>query len=146
MVLRATTRELLGLFPLPRSGISCSSLSVALSYQVCVTNAAMLSLTKTVNIFPLEKTLIDRERAAHSFHALPYLLGKVLAELPVVSLPPLVFGSILYPMVGLEAGFKRYDRRTGTLTASNKAFCHACLIHVQKYLSKPCLNVFPLLT
>lgn len=67
----------------------------------------MLSVTRTLNLFPPEKSLVDRERVSNSYGVLPYLIGKVAAELPFTSFPPLLFGLILYPMAGLEMTFKR---------------------------------------
>ncbi|CAA6665430.1 unnamed protein product [Spirodela intermedia] len=47
-------------------------------------NTAMAALTKTVGVFPKEKAIVDRERAKGSYTLGPYLLSKLLAEIPVV--------------------------------------------------------------
>jgi len=88
---------------------------------VCATNTAMLSMTRTLKVFPPEKSVVDRERARHSYHVLPYLLGKVVAELPAVLAPPLIFGSILYPMAGLEGSIGRFTRFLSVLAVEGMA-------------------------
>jgi hypothetical protein len=60
------------------------------------------ALFKTLNLFPPEKTLVNIERAKGSYDVLPYFLSKVLAELPLAALYPLVFSSVVYPMTGLQ--------------------------------------------
>lgn len=59
-------------------------------------------LFKTLNLFPPEKALVSDERARGAYGALPYFLSKVLAELPVAALYPLVFSAVVYPMTGLQ--------------------------------------------
>jgi ABC-2 type transporter len=60
------------------------------------------ALFKTLNLFPPEKALVGVERAKGSYNVLPYFLSKVLAELPIVAVYPLVFSAIAYPMTGLQ--------------------------------------------
>ncbi|KAJ8905228.1 hypothetical protein NDN08_001736 [Rhodosorus marinus] len=89
--------------------------------MVCATNTAMLAMTRTLKVFPPEKSVVDRERARHSYHVLPYLLGKIVAELPAVLAPPLLFGSILYPMAGLEGSIGRFARFLSVLAVEGMA-------------------------
>lgn len=89
--------------------------------QVAAINTAMASLTKTVNVFPRERTIVDRERAKGSYGTGPYFASKLLAELPVGALFPLAFGSIVYPMAGLHKSLVRFARFLGIITLESFA-------------------------
>lgn len=71
-------------------------------------NTAMAALTKTVGVFPKERAIVDRERAKGSYDLGPYLLSKLLAEVPIGAAFPLLFGSILYPMAHLHPTLSRF--------------------------------------
>lgn len=67
----------------------------------------MAALTKTVGVFPKERAIVDRERAKGSYSLGPYLLSKLLAEIPIGAAFPLMFGTILYPMARLHPTISR---------------------------------------
>jgi len=67
----------------------------------------MAALTKTVGVFPKERAIVDRERAKGSYSLGPYLLSKLLAELPIGAAFPLMFGTVLYPMARLHPTLQR---------------------------------------
>ena len=46
--------------------------------------------------FPAERAIIYRERAAKTYHVLPYFVSKLIAEQPVRVLSTLIFSSIVY--------------------------------------------------
>lgn len=75
--------------------------------QVAAINTAMAALTKTVGVFPKERAIVDRERAKGSYLLGPYLLSKLVAEIPIGALFPLLFGSVLYPMTRLHPTMSR---------------------------------------
>ncbi|TYH31477.1 hypothetical protein ES288_A01G176500v1 [Gossypium darwinii] len=75
--------------------------------QVTAINTAMAALTKTVGVFPKERAIVDRERAKGSYALGPYLLSKLIAEIPVGAAFPLMFGAVLYPMARLHPTFSR---------------------------------------
>ncbi|KAG6524230.1 hypothetical protein ZIOFF_014136 [Zingiber officinale] len=75
--------------------------------KVAAINTAMAALTKTVGVFPKERAIVDRERAKGSYDLGPYLLSKLLAEVPIGAAFPLIFGSILYPMARLHPTLSR---------------------------------------
>lgn len=83
--------------------------------QVAAINTAMAALTKTVNVFPKERQVVDRERAKGSYALGPYLLSKLIAEIPVGASFPLVFGTILYPMAGLNPALVRFGQFCGII-------------------------------
>lgn len=84
--------------------------------QVAAVNTAMAALTKTVNVFPKERQVVDRERAKNSYELGPYLLSKLIAEVPVGAAFPLLFGTILYPMARLNPSLGRFGKFCGIVT------------------------------
>ncbi|KAH7516393.1 hypothetical protein FEM48_Zijuj10G0130300 [Ziziphus jujuba var. spinosa] len=89
--------------------------------QVAAINTAMAALTKTVGVFPKERAVVDRERAKGSYTLGPYLLSKLLAEIPVGAAFPLMFGAVLYPMARLHPTLSRFGRFCGIVTMESFA-------------------------
>ncbi|XP_042462143.1 ABC transporter G family member 7-like [Zingiber officinale] len=89
--------------------------------QVAAINTAMAALTKTVGVFPKERAIVDRERAKGSYDLGPYLLSKLLAEVPIGAAFPLIFGSILYPMARLHPTLSRFAKFCGIVTMESFA-------------------------
>jgi hypothetical protein len=84
--------------------------------QVATVNTMMGALVKTVNVFPRERTIVDRERARGGYGAGAYLAAKLAAEAPVSALFPALFASVVYPLTGLAGGLPRFARFLGILT------------------------------
>lgn len=76
--------------------------------QVCAINTAMSSLIKTLNVFPTERVVVERERSKRSYAIAPYFVSKLVAESPIGAMFPLLFGSIVYPAAGLHQRASRY--------------------------------------
>ena len=76
---------------------------VALAVQVVAVFMSQSPLFKTLNLFPPERNLVDAERAKGSYAVLPYFASKLLAELPLAALYPMLFSAIVYPMTGLPS-------------------------------------------
>jgi len=105
--------------------------------QVAAVNTAMGSVTKTLSVFPSERTIVDRERgrggagggggggggaaAGGGYGVLPYLCAKLLAELPVGALFPAAFGALVYPACGLARGARRFLAFLGVCTLESFA-------------------------
>ncbi|PIN10171.1 Transporter, ABC superfamily (Breast cancer resistance protein) [Handroanthus impetiginosus] len=89
--------------------------------QVAAINTAMAALTKTVGVFPKERAIVDRDRAKGSYSLGPYLLSKLLAEIPVGAAFPLLFGTILYPMTRLHPTMSRFGKFCGIVTTESFA-------------------------
>ncbi|EEF48302.1 ATP-binding cassette transporter, putative [Ricinus communis] len=53
-------------------------------------------------IVTIERTVIYRERAAGFYSALPYAIGQVLIELPYVLVQTIIYGVLMYAMIGFE--------------------------------------------
>ncbi|KAJ7559725.1 hypothetical protein O6H91_04G098100 [Diphasiastrum complanatum] len=89
--------------------------------QVAAINTAMSGLIKTVNVFPKERAIVDRERAKGNYSLGPYLGAKLLAEIPVGAAFPLLFGSILYPMARLNPVLSRFGNFASIVTVESFA-------------------------
>ncbi|KAL5761107.1 hypothetical protein ACOSQ2_019945 [Xanthoceras sorbifolium] len=89
--------------------------------QVAAINTAMAALTKTVGVFPKERAIVDRERAKGSYALGPYLLSKLIAEVPIGAAFPLMFGAVLYPMARLHPTLSRFGKFCGIVTAESFA-------------------------
>ncbi|XVF02815.1 hypothetical protein REPUB_Repub04eG0206600 [Reevesia pubescens] len=89
--------------------------------QVAAINTAMAALTKTVGVFPKERAIVDRERAKGSYGLGPYLLSKLIAEIPVGAAFPLMFGAVLYPMARLHPTLSRFGKFCGIVTVESFA-------------------------
>ncbi|KAB1205664.1 ABC transporter G family member 7 [Morella rubra] len=89
--------------------------------QVTAINTAMAALTKTVGVFPKERSIVERERAQGSYKLGPYLLSKLLAEIPVGAAFPLIFGAVLYPMARLHPTLSRFGKFCGIVTVESFA-------------------------
>ncbi|XP_020673849.1 ABC transporter G family member 7 isoform X1 [Dendrobium catenatum] len=89
--------------------------------QVAAINTAMAALTKTVSVFPKERTIIDREHEKGSYAMGPYLLSKLLAEIPIGAAFPLMFGTLLYPMARLHPSLSRFAKFCGIITMESFA-------------------------
>ncbi|WOK97977.1 hypothetical protein Cni_G06685 [Canna indica] len=62
-----------------------------------------VSYAQTVQpVVSIERTVFYREKAAGMYSALPYALGQALIELPYIFVQSVVYGTIVYSMVGYE--------------------------------------------
>jgi len=55
-----------------------------------------------LNTFPKEKVIVNRERSARAYDTLSYFIAKYFIELPLNTLPALVYALVVYWMVGLN--------------------------------------------
>uniref|UniRef100_A0A0D9XCM5 ABC transporter domain-containing protein n=1 Tax=Leersia perrieri TaxID=77586 RepID=A0A0D9XCM5_9ORYZ len=53
-------------------------------------------------VVSIERTIFYRERASHMYSSLPYALGQVVIELPYIFLQTLIYGVLVYAMIGYE--------------------------------------------
>ena len=100
--------------------------------QVSAINAAMAALMKTISSFTSEKTIVDRERASGAYDVVPYLIGKIVAELPAGAFFPLCFGAVVFPMAGLNAGT---DASSSFFLGSSRFAKFAATIVVESFAS-----------
>ncbi len=55
-----------------------------------------------INVFPYERPIFIRETTNNMYSIGPYYLGRFLAELPAGIIVPVIFGTIVYFIVGLN--------------------------------------------
>ncbi|KAF8643503.1 hypothetical protein HU200_066853 [Digitaria exilis] len=53
-------------------------------------------------VVSVERTVFYRERASHMYSPLPYALGQVAIELPYILVQALIYGVLVYAMIGFE--------------------------------------------
>jgi len=74
---------------------------------------ANVGLAGTIRAFPKEKDIVVADRSKRIYGALPYFLAKMLAEAPVNAILSVIFGSILYPMVGFQRTWPKFFNFVG---------------------------------
>ena len=89
--------------------------------QVSCIGTAMTSLIKTLNVFPRERTIVQRERGRSAYPVISYFASKLAAELPVGSLFPMLFGAVVYPCTGLAPSPVKFANFLGILVAESFA-------------------------
>jgi len=89
--------------------------------QVSAVGTAMTSLIKTLNVFPRERTIVQRERSRASYPIFSYFASKLAAELPIGSVFPVMFGALVYPCTGLSPSPIKFAKFLGILVAESFA-------------------------
>ena len=65
-------------------------------------NQAFNTMIGVLNTFPKEKVIVNRERSARAYDTLSYFCAKFIVELPLNVAPCVLFGCIVYWIVGLN--------------------------------------------
>jgi hypothetical protein len=79
----------------------------AVMMQVCI-NSSMMSTIKTLNSFPKERVVVRKELSktrkdgSKLYGIGPYFLSKLLIEAPIDAFFPVLFGSLVGPLSGLN--------------------------------------------
>lgn len=66
-------------------------------------------LSAAIRTFPREKAIVTCERSKHLYSVMPYFTAKVLSELPLNLFNSLLFGTMLYPLVGLHRTLRKFS-------------------------------------
>jgi ABC-type multidrug transport system permease subunit len=61
-----------------------------------------MALAAAVRSFPREKSIISNEIASKMYWTLPYFIGKVISELPLIGFMNGIFGTMVYHLTGLS--------------------------------------------
>jgi len=81
-----------------------------------------------MDLFITERALFVRERANGSYRPIAYFVSKIICDIiPLRLLPPLLFGSIVYPMIGLRPGAEHFVYFVLILVLNNIAGVGLCL-------------------
>ncbi|CAH1245185.1 ABCG1 [Branchiostoma lanceolatum] len=87
---------------------------------VMIIQNAMPAINAVVQTFPLELDIFKREHRNGMYRTDVYFICKVLAEMPISIILPLIYTSVVYWMVGLYPGWKQYLIAVGvTVLAAN---------------------------
>jgi ABC-type multidrug transport system permease subunit len=64
--------------------------------------AAFGAMFASLTTFPAERGVVNRERSAKAYHVLPYYLARFICDIPLRVVQALLFGCIVYWIVGLN--------------------------------------------
>lgn len=77
--------------------------------SLIVIGATNMATAGTIRSFPKEKAIVSNEIASNMYGTLPYFVAKAISEIPLIGLFQTIFGSIIYPLTGLQKGrFKNF--------------------------------------
>jgi len=88
---------------------------------------------RSVRFFIKEKVIFLRQHEGHLYNPGPYLLAKLLTDLPFHVMFPLIYAAIVMPMTGLQMAGTHFVTFWGalvalTVCANTVGICVACLI------------------
>lgn len=64
--------------------------------------SAFGAMFQALNTFPVDRSVVNRERASKMYHVMPYYLARFICDIPVRVGQGLLFGCIVYWIVGLN--------------------------------------------
>lgn len=86
------------------------------------------STLSSLNVFATERLVFMRERANGYYSPITYFAAKVIFDIvPLRIIPPIIMGSILYPMTGLEPNWNHFLKFMLVLVLFNLAASAICL-------------------
>lgn len=86
------------------------------------------STLSSLTVFATERMLFVRERANGYYAPITYFLAKVIFDIvPLRIIPPIIMGSIIYPMTGLVPDWDHYFKFILVLVLFNLAAAGICL-------------------
>jgi ABC-type multidrug transport system permease subunit len=86
------------------------------------------STLTSLNVFAAERLLFVRERANGYYHPITYFAAKVIFDIiPLRLIPPIILGSIIYPMIGLVAEWPTFFKFILVIVLFNLAAAAVCL-------------------
>lgn len=68
----------------------------------CVINQGVFGALIVINMFPSERKIVLRERAAGTYNSSAYFMAKIVADTAVQIFMPIIFSCIVYWLVGLQ--------------------------------------------
>lgn len=87
---------------------SSAIMSTAGALFFVITNQGFSGLFSVLQTFPAELPIFNREYQAGCYRVDSYFLAKTIAELPYQIIFPIIFCSVVYPMVGFEADWEKF--------------------------------------
>ncbi|KAJ1627645.1 P-loop containing nucleoside triphosphate hydrolase protein [Pavlovales sp. CCMP2436] len=83
--------------------------------------ASNLAVAGTIRAFPKEKVLVFEERSKRLYGVFTYFMSKLIADVPLNAALSLLFGALIYPLVGLQRNFRKFALFTGLVTLESLA-------------------------
>ena len=68
----------------------------------------MAPMMMTVNVFQHERPVFLREQANKMYNVVPYYVAKLLSEIPIFIIVPLIFNLIFYFLVGFNKDVEQF--------------------------------------
>lgn len=77
----------------------------------CVIHQGIVASLQGIHSFPMERSLMLRERACGSYYISAYFLARTVSDMLFVQLiPPVVFTCFVYPLVGFQCTLSNYGK------------------------------------
>mmetsp|Transcript_6090 Transcript_6090/g.9036 ORF Transcript_6090/g.9036 Transcript_6090/m.9036 type:complete len:609 (-) Transcript_6090:184-2010(-) len=76
--------------------------------SLCTIGATNLAVASTIRAFPKEKSIVTEERSKGMYGAFSYLVSKIAAETPLISVLSTLFGCVIYPLTGLQRNLSKF--------------------------------------
>ena len=86
---------------------------------LCTINAAFGGMGGVLNVFPVEKNIIKKERVSNAYYLFIYFLAKITTEVPFNLFPAMLFIVLVYFMTGLERTLTKFLNFTFLLLVEN---------------------------
>jgi hypothetical protein len=83
--------------------------------------AMNLAIAGTIRAFPKEKALVFEERSKRLYGVVAYFLSKLIADVPLSAALSALFGCLIYPLVGLQRGARKFGQFLGLVTLESLA-------------------------
>jgi len=85
---------------------------------------ANMGVAGTIRSFPKEKEIVMSEITSKLYRTFPYFISKAISEIPLIGFMSGIFGSILYPLVGLQTAAGKFKNFL-LLTSLHSTACQA---------------------
>lgn len=81
--------------------------------SLVIIGSSNMAVAGTVRSFPKEKAIVGTEIASKMYNTFPYFISKAISEIPPLLIYSGIFGSIIYPLVGLNPAKGRFQKFIG---------------------------------
>jgi len=99
---------ILGIIYYNQNSSQASAKNILGLFFILIMYQTLVSMFGVLQVFPNEMRIFVRENLSGATRVSSYFLSRTLTEIPSSVIFPLIYGTIVYWMVGLEADFHRY--------------------------------------
>lgn len=86
---------------------------------MCTINGAFAGMGSVLNVFPVEKNIIKKERASNAYYLFTYFIAKIVTEIPFNLFPSFIFIVLVYFFARLDATVEKFFYFTLLLGTEN---------------------------